>query len=61
MIVVDNVSLIKTNLRTSRRGEVASPVGVRRPNPYENLHTFLLMLVDSDYLRKGGTHKNCAS
>ncbi len=36
-----NVSLIKTRLRASRRGEVFSPVGVRQPNPYENVRIFL--------------------
>ena len=28
-----NVSLVKTRLRASRRGEIPSPVGVRQPNP----------------------------
>ena len=37
-----NVSLIKTRCRASRRGEVFSPVvGVRLPNPYENVHLCL--------------------
>ena len=36
-----NVSLVKTRLRASRRGEVPSPVGVRQPNPYENVRIFL--------------------
>ena len=30
---IDNVSLIKTRCRASRRGEVFSPVGVRLPKP----------------------------
>ncbi len=38
---IDNVSLIKTRCRASRRGEVFSPVGVRLPNPYENVHLCL--------------------
>ena len=36
-----NVSLVKTRLRASRRGELPSPVGVRQPNPYENVRIFL--------------------
>ena len=36
-----NVSLIKTRCRASCRGEVFSPVGVRLPNPYENVHLCL--------------------
>ncbi len=36
-----NVSLVKTRLRAFRRGEVPSPVGVRQPNPYENVRIFL--------------------
>ena len=36
-----NVSLIKTRCRASRRGEGFSPVGVRLPNPYENVHLCL--------------------
>ena len=38
------MSLIKTRCRASRRGEVFSPVvvvGVRLPNPYENVHLCL--------------------
>ena len=35
------MSLVKTRLRASRRGEVPSPVGVRQPNPYENVRIFL--------------------
>ena len=38
---MDNVSLVKTRLRASRRGEVPSPVGFRQPNPYENVRIFL--------------------
>ena len=36
-----NVSLIKTRCRASRRGEGFSPVGVRLPNPYENVRLCL--------------------
>ena len=36
-----NVSLVKTRLRASRRGELPSTVGVRKPNPYENVRIFL--------------------
>ena len=36
-----NVSLVKTRLRDSRRGEIPSTVGVRQPNPYENVRIFL--------------------
>ncbi len=36
-----NVSLVKTRLRAARRGELPSPVGVRQPNPYENVRIFL--------------------
>ncbi len=36
-----NVSLIKQRCRASRRGEVFSPVGVRLPNPYENVRLCL--------------------
>ena len=36
-----NVSLVKTRLRAFRRGEIPSPVGVRQPNPYENVRIFL--------------------
>ncbi len=39
--LVFNVSLIKTRCRASRRGEGFSPVGVRLPNPYENVHLCL--------------------
>ena len=35
------MSLVKTRLRASRRGEVPSPVGIRQPNPYENVRIFL--------------------
>ena len=35
-----NVSLVKTRLRAARRGEVPSPVGIRQPNPYENVRIF---------------------
>ena len=35
-----NVSLVKTRLRASRRDEVPSPVGIRQPNPYENVRIF---------------------
>ena len=35
------MSLVKTRLRASRRGEIPSPVGVRQPNPYENVRIFL--------------------
>ncbi len=35
------MSLVKTRLRASRSGEVLSPVGVRQPNPYENVRIFL--------------------
>ena len=41
LIWYNNVSLIKTRCRASRRGEVFSPVGVRLPNPYENVHLCL--------------------
>ena len=37
----NNVSLVKTRLRDSRRGEIPSTVGVRQPNPYENVRIFL--------------------
>ena len=36
-----NVSLVKTRLRASRRGELPSPAGFRQPNPYENVRIFL--------------------
>ena len=36
-----NVSLVKTRLRASRRGEIPSTVEVRQPNPYENVRIFL--------------------
>ena len=35
------MSLVKTRLRAFRRGEIPSPVGVRQPNPYENVRIFL--------------------
>ena len=35
------MSLIKTRCRASRRSEVFSPVGVRLPNPYENVRLCL--------------------
>ncbi len=35
------MSLVKTRLRAARRGEVPSTVGVRQPNPYENVRIFL--------------------
>ena len=41
VLLLINVSLIKTRCRASRRGEVFSPVGVRLPNPYENVHLCL--------------------
>ena len=39
--IYNNVSLVKTRLRASRRGEVSSFVGFRQPNPYENVRIFL--------------------
>ncbi len=41
LIWYNNVSLIKTRCRASRRGEGFSPVAVRLPNPYENVHLCL--------------------
>ena len=41
LIWYNNVSLIKTRCRASRRGEVFLPVGVRLPKPYENVHLCL--------------------
>ena len=35
------MSLVKTRLRASCRGEIPSTVGVRQPNPYENVRIFL--------------------
>ena len=51
---IDNVSLIKTRCRASRRGEVFSPVvGVRLPNPYENVHLCLeFAIYQTHVLRK---------
>ena len=40
-IIFNNVSLVKTRLRAARRGELPSPVGIRQPNPYENVRIFL--------------------
>ena len=40
-IYFTNVSLVKTRLRASRRGEVSSSVGFRQPNPYENVRIFV--------------------
>ncbi len=46
-----NVSLIKTRCRASRRGEVFSPVGVRLPNPYENVHLCLEFAIYQTHVR----------
>ena len=63
------MSLVKTRLRASRRGEIPSTVGVRQPNPYDNVRIFLECaiyqthvsidrfskcgLIDSQYFEKG--------
>ena len=50
------MSLIKTRCRASRRGEVFSPVGVRLPNPYENVHLCLEFAIYQTHVIIGLRH-----
>ncbi len=48
------MSLVKTRLRAARRGEIPSTVGVRQPNPYENVHLCLEFAIYQTHVKFNG-------